>query len=181
MKLLEKKIKDLLASGIRPELDDFLSRRIEPELVASIAEEIAESFSGEDVSIVLTAEPAGIAIAYAVAAKLGCDAVFARRRQSDGAFAATVNSKSNTSLFLPRRYLKKNDRVLVVDDCIGMGGIALALIELVRQSGADLAGVGVALERAYLGAGKKLTEQGIPFHAVVSVVSDDGKCGITVE
>ena len=158
MKLLEKKITDLLAEGIRPDLEDFLSRRIEPLIVASIADDFAESFRDKGVTVVLTAEPAGIAIAYETAARLGCPAIFARKRQGSDGYAAPVNSKTNTTLHLPKRFLKKNDRVLIVDDCIGMGGIALALIELVRQAGAELVGVGVALERAYLGAGKKLSK-----------------------
>ena len=34
MKLLEKKIHQMLENGVRPDLDQFLSRRIEPELAA---------------------------------------------------------------------------------------------------------------------------------------------------
>lgn len=181
MKLLETKINRMLAAGVRPDLDDFLSRRIEPEIIASIAEDFGECFADKGVTVVLTAEPAGIAIAYATAARLGCPALFARKRQGDGSYSAPVNSKSNTSLYLPKRFLQKNDRVLIVDDCIGMGGIALALIELVRQSGAELVGVGVALERAYLGAGKKLRERGIRMRSVVSIASDDGGLGIVIE
>lgn len=181
MKLLEKKINDLLAAGIRPDLDGFLSRRIEPDIVDSVAEDFAECFADKGVTVVLTAEPAGIAIAYATAARLGCPALFARKRQGDPGYTAVVNSKSNTTLYLPKRFLKKQDRVLIVDDCIGMGGISLALIELVRQAGAELVGVGVALERAYLGAGKKLREQGIRMCSVVSVSSDDGRLGIVIE
>lgn len=181
MKLLETKINDTLASGVRPDLEDFLSRRIEPALVDSIAEDFAESFRDAGVTVVLTAEPAGIAIAYETAVKLGCAAIFARKRQGENGYAAPVNSKSNTTLYLPKRFLNKHDRVLVVDDCIGMGGIMHALIELVRQSGAELAGVGVALERAYLGAGKRLRERGIRMRSVVSVASDDGALGIVLE
>ena len=181
MKLLETKIRQLIDAGIRPDLDQFLSRRIEVDIVDSVAADFAECFADKGVTVVLTAEPAGIAIAYATAAKLGCPAIFARKRQGEVGYAATVNSKTNTTLHLPKSFLKKNDRVLIVDDCIGMGGIALALIELVRQAGAELVGVGVALERAYLGAGKKLREQGIRMRSVVSVESDDGALGIVLE
>ena len=181
MKLLEKRILASLENGKRPLLDDMLSRRIEPEVIRSVADDLAESFSGKGVTVVLTCEPAGIAIAYATAERLGCTALFARKREEKDAFSAVVNSKNNTTLYLPKRFLTKDDHVLIVDDCIGMGGIASALIELVRQSGAALVGVGVALERAYLGAGNRLRERGIRLRSVVSLASDDGALGIVIE
>ena len=181
MKLLEEKILKTLAMGVRPDLEDFLSRRIEPEIVSSVADDFEETFQKSDVTVVLTAEPAGIVIAYETAKRFGVPMVFARKRKVQVAYAAPVNSKTDTTLYLPKQYLKKNDRVLIVDDCIGMGGITQALIELVRQSGAELVGVGVALERAYLGAGQKLRERKIRFRAVVSIASDDGALGIEME
>ena len=181
MKLLEKKILESIEKGVRPNLDDFLSRRIEPGIVDAIAADFADSFSKSGVTVVLTAEPAGIAIAYATAEKLGCSAVYARKREEKDCYSALVNSKNNTTLYLPKRFLKKDDRVLVVDDCIAMGGIASALVEIVRQVGAELAGVGVALERAYLGAGEKLRSRGIRLRSVVSLSADDGGLGIVIE
>ena len=39
-----------------------------------------------------------------------------------------MNSKTNTTLYLPRKCLKASDTVLIVDDTLAMGGIAEALI-----------------------------------------------------
>ena len=181
MKLLDKKMVTALESGKRFALEDCVSRRIDPEVIASIAADFADSFAGKEITVVLTAEPSGIAIAYATAALFGAKALYARKRPEQNAYSAEVNSKNNTTLYLPKRYLSKEDRVLIVDDCIARGGIASALIELCAQAGAELVGVGVALEKAYLGAGEKLRARGIRLRSVVSLSADDGALGMVIE
>ncbi|MGH9122568.1 MAG: phosphoribosyltransferase family protein, partial [Acidimicrobiales bacterium] len=43
------------------------------------------------------------------------------------------------------------DRVLIVDDVVATGGTALATVELVRRSGAEVVGIAALLEVAGLG------------------------------
>ena len=181
MKLLESLILHSLEKGVRPDLSDVLSRRIDTNVLSSVADDFAESFEGSMPTVVLTAEPCGIAIAAETAKRFGCAATYARKREEADAFSALVNSKTNTTLYLPKKYLSKKDRVLIVDDSIAMGGIATALVELVRQAGAELVGIGVALDRAYLGAGDRFRARGIRFRSVVSIASDDGGLGIVIE
>jgi adenine phosphoribosyltransferase len=49
-----------------------------------------------------------------------------------------------------------DDRVLVVDDVLATGGTAAATLELVRRSGADVAGLTVLLELGFLSGRSKL-------------------------
>jgi adenine phosphoribosyltransferase len=57
-------------------------------------------------------------------------------------------------------------RVLVVDDVIATGGTGAAAIRLLDRSGADVVGVSVFIDLAFLGGRAQLGE--VPFHATVT-------------
>ncbi len=57
------------------------------------------------------------------------------------------------------------DRILVVDDVIATGGTARAAVRLLEKLGADVVGVSVFVELAFL-AGKDQLD-GVPLHALV--------------
>jgi adenine phosphoribosyltransferase len=59
------------------------------------------------------------------------------------------------------------DRVLIIDDVLATGGTARATAELVRRAGADVVGVAVLLELAFLGGRSKLGD--MEFRALVTV------------
>ncbi|MFF3324176.1 adenine phosphoribosyltransferase [Streptomyces sp. NPDC002889] len=52
--------------------------------------------------------------------------------------------------------LAAGDRVMVIDDVLATGGTAEASLELIRRAGADVAGVTVLMELAFLGGRARL-------------------------
>ncbi|MFI7245793.1 adenine phosphoribosyltransferase [Streptomyces qinglanensis] len=67
--------------------------------------------------------------------------------------------------------LAEGDRVLVIDDVLATGGTAEASVELIRRTGAEVAGVAILLELGFL-AGRERLERalaGAPLEVLVSV------------
>jgi adenine phosphoribosyltransferase len=64
-----------------------------------------------------------------------------------------------------------SDRVLVIDDVLATGGTAEASLDLIRRTGATVAGVAVLLELGFLGGRERLSAalDGAPLDALVAV------------
>ncbi|AZM52162.1 adenine phosphoribosyltransferase [Streptomyces sp. WAC 01529] len=67
--------------------------------------------------------------------------------------------------------LAAGDRVMVIDDVLATGGTAAASVELIRRSGAQVAGVAVLMELGFLGGRQKLERalDGAPLEALITV------------
>ncbi len=52
-------------------------------------------------------------------------------------------------IIINRKYLGPDDSVLIVDDFLATGSALLGLISLCRDAGAEVAGCGVVIEKAY--------------------------------
>ena len=80
----------------------------------------------------------------------------------------------NTTIQKSKKYLDKDDVVLLVDDILSNGQAILSLLELVAKAGGEAAGVGVAIEKATKDGGSVLRRMGIRVEslAVVSHVED---------
>ncbi|MCL6735507.1 adenine phosphoribosyltransferase [Streptomyces neyagawaensis] len=63
------------------------------------------------------------------------------------------------------------DRVMVIDDVLATGGTAEASLQLIRRAGADVAGVAVLMELAFLAGRQRLESAlgGAPLEALITV------------
>ncbi len=184
MKLLEDKI---LSSGtVLPgnilKVDSFLNHQLDVKLLNELGKEFHRLFSDYNITKILTVEASGIAIACFAAQYFDVPVVFAKKGHhknigTDVYTAEVFSFTKGTSytVFVSRKYLSENDTVLIIDDFLANGQAALGLKSIVENSGAVLAGVGIAIEKGFQDGGKQLREAGVNLKslAIVDSMTDD--------
>ncbi len=157
-------------------VDMFLNHCLDTELIEEIGKQLAKRFKAERPTKVLTAESSGIPIAIFVAHALGIPAVYAKKYQAGfidpDVYSTEVHSfyiEKSFTLRVSKRYLEEEDKVLIIDDILSSGQATLGLIDLVSQAGAEVAGVGVAIEKASKEGGQLLRQMGIRVESLVVV------------
>ncbi len=180
MKLMEEKIlrEGQILPGDILKVGSFLNQNIDIDFLGDMANEFARLFAHEGVTKVLTIEASGIAIATAVGMKLGASVLFAKKHRTsnvDGQpYSAPVHSFTHNEdyeVLVSRDYLSSTDRVLIVDDFLANGQAVNGLFSLCEQAGAQVVGVGIAIEKCFSGAGDKLRAQGVHLESLAMIES----------
>jgi xanthine phosphoribosyltransferase len=170
-------------------LDMFLNHCLDIDLIEEIGRNLARRFKGEKVTKVLTAESSGIPVAIFVARTLDVPAIYAKKFKTGyidpNVYSTDIHSFSMEKSFtlrVSRKYLEEEDRVLLVDDILSSGQAMLGLVDLVSQAGAEVVGVGVALEKANKEGGQILRQMGLRVESLVCVDRvENGKIILTEE
>ena len=74
---------------------------------------------------------------------------------------------------LSKEWLTSSDKVLIVDDFMANGEAVRGLCDLVSQAGAELKGIGIAVEKGFQGGGDRLREMAFNYHALAVIESAD--------
>lgn len=161
-------------------VDGFLNHRVDTRLMGEIADEFAKYFDVENITMVLTAEASGIALATICAERYNVPMVFAKKAKSDniegGLYQSEIFSytyKKKVTQILSKEWLTASDRVLIVDDFMANGEAVRGLTDLVSQAGAELVGIGVAIEKGFQGGDDRLRDMGLNYHALAVIESAD--------
>lgn len=163
-------------------VDSFLNHQIDVAFMDRIGGELAGRFAGQAVTKILTVESSGIPVACAVSRAMGYPpVVFAKKAAPntmvEGVYSADVKSftkETVSTIRVSRKYLQPEDRVLIVDDFLAYGESALGLTKLVKNAGAEVAGVGVVIEKQFQGGSAKLRQAGylVESLAVIRSIED---------
>jgi len=106
-----------------------------------------EKFAGRRVTKVLTAAVDGIPVSTLVANLLGVDLLVAKDQKEVGIndfLEETYIPKGSAirkSLYVPRTSIRKRDSILIIDDVVRTGETVQALVDLVANQRADIAGI----------------------------------------
>jgi len=186
MNFLEQRIlKDgVVKPGNVLKVDSFLNHQMHIALLDEIGEEFHRRFADKHVTKVLTIEASGIAIAYPVARCFGVPLLFAKKSKSvniDGdMYVAEVESfthKNKNQVIVSKRFLTKEDHVLIIDDFLANGCALKGLISIVESAGATVEGLGIAIEKGFQCGGKQIRELGYQLESLAIVDSMDAQNG----
>ena len=148
-------------------VDGFLNHRVDTALMSDMADEFAKYFDVKYITMVLTAEASGIALATICAQRYGVPMVFAKKAKSDYTY------KKKVTLLVSQDWINSNDRVLIIDDFMAKGYAMRGLIDIVNKAGATLVGIGVAVEKGFQDGGDSLRREGYPIHSLAIIDEAD--------
>lgn len=189
MNFLEQRIlKDgIVKEGNVLKVDSFLNHQMDVALIDEIGKELRRRFSDKEITKVLTIEASGIAIAYAAARCFDVPMVFAKKAKSiniDGdMYTAEVESfthKNKNKVIVSKKFLSPDDKVLIVDDFLANGCALQGLISITESAGAEVAGIGIAIEKGFQYGGRSIRNLGYHLESLAIVESMDSETGNVV-
>ena len=159
-------------------VDGFLNHRIDTRLMRNIADEFGKHFNMDEVTMILTAEASGIALATVVARHFHKSMVFAKKAKSDniegGLYQSDIHSytyKKKVTLLVSKEWFSSEEKVLIIDDFMANGEAMRGLCDIVTAAGATLVGIGCAVEKGFQGGGDRLRAAGYNLKSLAIIES----------
>ncbi len=186
MNFLEERImKDgVVKEGNVLKVDSFLNHRMDVTLFDKMGEEYKKRFAGKNITMILTIEASGIGIAAVTALHFGVPVVFAKKTQSinlDGEmYTAEVESfthKNVNTIIVSKKFITPEDHVLIIDDFLANGCALQGLIQIVKQAGATVEGIGIAIEKGFQPGGRTIRNLGYQLESLAIVDAMDAATG----
>ena len=186
MKLLEERIRKdgIVKPGNVLKVDSFLNHQMDTDLFNEMGKEFKRLFADKPINKILTIEASGIGIACIVAQHFHVPVVFAKKSQSiniDGdVYSTKIESFTHKKVYdviVSKKYIGKDDHILLIDDFLANGCALEGLINLVQSAGATVEGIGIAVEKGFQEGGKRIREKGVQLESLAIVDAMDSKTG----
>lgn len=167
-------------------VDSFLNHQMDVELFAEIGKEFKRRFADREVNKILTIEASGIGIACVAAEYFHCPVIFAKKSQTKNIAGDVYTTKVESfthgrvyDIIVAKEFLGPGDKVLLIDDFLANGAALEGLAKLVKDSGAELVGAGIVIEKAFQPGGDRLRAKGLRIEALARVQSMNEETGVT--
>ena len=186
MNFLEERIaKDgVVKEGNVLKVDSFLNHQMDIRLFDQIGEEFKKRFEGTPINKILTIEASGIGIACVAARQFDVPVIFAKKSKSiniEGeVYVAEVESfthKCKNQVIVSKKFLNPDDNVLIIDDFLANGCALQGLISIVTSAGANVAGIGIVIEKGFQTGGQIIRNLGYHLESLAIVDEMDAATG----
>ena len=186
MQLLKDRIRKdgKIKSGDVLKVDSFLNHQMDIKLFEEIGKEFKRRCSDADINKILTIEASGIGIACIVAQYFDVPVVFAKKSKTKNIAGDVYTTKVESfthgkvyDIMVAKEFLGAGDKVLLIDDFLANGKALEGLAAVVKDSGAELIGAGIVIEKGFQPGGDRLRADGIRVESLAIVESMDEKTG----
>ena len=186
MELLKKRIVEdgVVKPGNVLKVDSFLNHQIDVELLDAIADELYNTYKDRPVDKVLTIEASGIAVACFVAQRFGVPLVFAKKTEhinlEGDVYSTRIESYTHGRIYdviVSKKYLEAGNHILIVDDFLANACALDGLIDLAKEAGAVIEGIGIVIEKGFQRGGASLRERGYPLTSLAIIDAMDAETG----
>jgi xanthine phosphoribosyltransferase len=148
-------------------VDLFLNHQMDPYLMKQTAIEFIRRFADLKINKILTIEASGIAPAVMLGYMMELPVVFAKKKipvTMDDYYQTEVRSftkQRSYNVAIYKEYLTADDHVLFIDDFLAFGTASIGILDLCRQAGATVEGMGFLIEKEFQGGRHLLQLEGI--------------------
>ena len=159
-KLIRTKAK--IKKGNILDVTDFVNFRVDPKLYPFgkiIAKAYIKKYGPDYITNVLTVESSGNAFAVLVAENFYKPMIFARKtipitvkdEELYSSKAESYTKGKKYTIIVKKSFIKPKDRILIIDDFIARGNATFALLNIINQAGAELAGIIALITKDFKG------------------------------
>lgn len=180
MELLENKIREC-GRALNDHVllvDSFLNHQVDVELMHELGKEFARRFEGAGIDRIVTIEASGITPAAMTALEMKLPMVIMKKSVSsilnEGIYQTDVFSFTKNApylLTLKSEFVHPGERVLLIDDFLANGEACFGAARLLHHAGAELAGIGIVIAKAFQSGLKKLRSAGYRVEVLASIKS----------
>lgn len=138
----------------------------DPDAFSSVISDLKERYKNKNIDAICGLDSRGFVFGSALAYEMKLPFVMIRKKGKLPKQTHSIDyalEYGTASFEIELDSLKKNDRVIIIDDILATGGTALAAIKLVENLGAHVVEVSCLLELVGLGGKEKIP---CPFYAV---------------
>lgn len=178
MKSLHKKILEegnALSESVL-KVDSFLNHAVDAELMYEMGTYFKKYFENHGITKIFTIESSGIAPTAMTALQMNLPMVILKKQGSKilngEVYQTTVHSftkDTNYELTLSKKYINKDDKVLIIDDFLANGEAALGAARLVEGAGAQVAGIGIVIEKSFQPGPQLLKDKGYDVYSLAKI------------
>ena len=186
MNFLKERIQrdGIIKPGNVLKVDCFLNHQIDVAFLKQIGQEFKRRFADVKIDRIMTIEASGIGIACITALYFDVPVVYAKKTNAvaanDELYTAEVKSYTHNctnTIIVSRKYLPADENILIIDDFLANGCALQGLISIVRQAGANVAGIGIVIEKGFQMGGTIIRNLGYRLESLAVVESMDSDNG----
>lgn len=180
MELLKNRIieKGIALGNNVLKVDSFLNHQVDPDLMNEIGSEFYNYFKNNGVTKIFTIESSGIAPAIMTSYKFKVPMVILKKQTSkilkDDFYQTEVKSFTKNSIYnltLSKKYISPDDKILIIDDFLANGEAAKGAIKLIENAGAEVAGIGIVIEKSFQPGRKTLDDLDYDVYSLARIKS----------
>lgn len=179
MKLLVDAIleKGRILEGNILKVDAIINHQIDPVLMNEIGEAFYHRFKDKGITKVVTVESSGIAPALMCALKLNVPLIFLKKTLpstmtnplTSEVFSYTKNK--HYILCVEKSFIEDDDKLLFIDDFLANGEAFKGVESIIKQTNAEIAGVGILIEKSFQAGHDYIVGKGYDFCSLANITS----------
>jgi adenine phosphoribosyltransferase len=158
-------VKDIIFKDITPVLQDI-------NLFNGIIDAIAEEFRDKKINKIAAIESRGFIFGMPLAVKMDIPFVPIRKKgklPAETAFISYDLEYGQATIEIHKDAVKKDEKVLIIDDLLATGGTTDAAIKLVEQIGGDVIAAAFVLELTFLNGREKIGNKSAEIFSILKV------------